>query len=90
MAEPIPMPMCPMAETCKGMMKNPFSGTAMIVPGLIFIALGVLIVIEPRILAWVIAIAFVLMGTMMLMMASFIRKMSTRFTSAHSATSRPS
>jgi hypothetical protein len=30
MAEPTPMPMCPMAEMCKGMMKKPFSGVMML------------------------------------------------------------
>ena len=79
MAEPTPMPMCPMAETCKGMMEKPFSGIKLIVPGLVFIALGVLIIYEPRILVWIIAAAFVLFGIMMLMMASFVRKIGTKF-----------
>jgi UPF0716 family protein affecting phage T7 exclusion len=38
-----------MAETCKGMMEKPFSGLVLIIPGIVFIILGVLIVIEPRI-----------------------------------------
>ena len=42
-------------------------------------ALGVLIVIEPRILVWALALVFVLLGLMMLMMSSFIRKMGARF-----------
>ncbi len=76
---PTPMPMCPMAETCKGMMSKPFSGFALAVPGVIFILLGILIVFEPRIVAWVIAAAFVFMGVMMLMMRSFIRRTGHRF-----------
>lgn len=79
MAEPTPMPMCPMAETCKGMMEKPFSGFKLIVPGLVFIALGVLIVIEPRIVVWIIAAMCVLIGIMMLMMAGFVRRIGTRF-----------
>ena len=78
-SSPTPMPMCPMAETCKGMMSRPFSGFALAVPGVIFILLGILIVFEPRIVAWVIAVAFVLMGVMMLMMRSFIRRIGRRF-----------
>jgi hypothetical protein len=70
-----------MAETCKGMMEKPFSGVALMVPGLALIALGILVVIEPRILAWVMAAAFILLGVMMVMMASFIRKIGTRFQS---------
>lgn len=78
---PNPLPTCPMAETCKGMMEKPFSRITLVVPGLVFIALGILIVVEPRILVWVLALAFVLIGFMMLMMSSFIRRVGTRFQS---------
>ena len=81
--QPTPLPTCPMAETCKGMMDKPFSGVALVVPGLLFIALGVLVVIEPRILAWIMAAAFVLLGAMMLMMANFVRRVGTRFQAMH-------
>ena len=81
--QPTPLPTCPMAETCKGMMDKPFSGIALVVPGLIFIALGILVVIEPRILAWVMAAAFIFLGAMMLMMASFVRRIGTRFQGMH-------
>lgn len=73
-----PMPTCPMAETCKGMMEKPFSGVAMIIPGIVFIALGVLILFEPRFVAWILAVVFVVIGLMMLMMANFFRKMSLK------------
>jgi hypothetical protein len=82
-AEPTPMPMCPMAETCKGMMEKPFSSVMLIVAGLAFIALGVLVIYEPRILVWIIAAAFVLLGFMMVMMASFVRKIGTKFRAMH-------
>lgn len=71
---PTPMSMCPMAETCKQMMRRRFSGFGLVVPGVIFMALGVLIVIEPRIIAWVVAVAFIVLGAFMLMFAIFIRK----------------
>lgn len=48
--ESVPLPTSPMAETCKGIMERPFSGVTLIVPGLIFIGLGLVIFIEPRIL----------------------------------------
>jgi len=83
MAEPTPMPMCPMAEMCKGMMRKPFSGVMLILPGLVLIALGVLIVVEPRILAWIIAAAFVLIGVMMLAMAGFVRRTGAKFQTMH-------
>jgi len=76
---PNPMPMCPMAETCKGMMSKPFSGFALAVPGVTFVLLGILIVFEPRIVAWVMAAAFVFIGAMMLMMRSFIRRIGRKF-----------
>lgn len=75
---PTPMPMCPMAQTCKRMMKSRFSGFGLMVPGFVFVALGILIVVEPRILAWVIAMAFILFGAVMLMIASFVRRVGGR------------
>lgn len=75
---PTPLRMCPMAETCEGMMRKPFSGTAVVLPGLVFIGLGVLVVIYPLILVWLVAAALVLVGVMMLMMAGFVRKIGTR------------
>ena len=34
MAQATPMPMCPMAETCKGMMGKLLSSLAMVIPGI--------------------------------------------------------
>ena len=76
---PTPLQMCPMAETCEGMMKKPFAGTAVVLPGLVFIGLGVLVVIYPLILVCLVAAALVLVGAMMLMMAGFVRRIGTRF-----------
>jgi uncharacterized membrane protein HdeD (DUF308 family) len=78
MVETTPMSMCPMAETCKGMMEKPGSGWWMMTPGILFIALGVLIIIYPQILAWLIAIALVVMGIAMLMMTKFMRGIRKR------------
>ena len=79
MAEPVPMPMCPMAETCKGMMEKPFSGLALVVPGIVLIVLGVSVLIEPRILLWLVAIALIVMGVTMLMLSRFMGKIGRRF-----------
>lgn len=70
------MAMCPMGRMCTGMMKKPSSGWFLMLPGILLIILGVLIVVDPRILVWFIAAAAILFGIMMLMMAGFIRKMS--------------
>lgn len=79
MVETTPMPMCPMAETCKGMMGKPGSGLWMMIPGILFIALGVFIILYPQILAWLIAIALIGIGIAMLMMINFMRGIGKRF-----------
>lgn len=78
MANTAPMAMCPMAATCKGMMAKPRSGLMLMIPGFVSIILGVAVLIEPQILAWLVAIALIVMGIAMLMMANFMRKMGQR------------
>jgi uncharacterized membrane protein HdeD (DUF308 family) len=73
------MPMCPMAETCKGMMENPLSGLVMMIPGIVFIALGVLIIVWPPVLPWLVAAACILAGGAMLVMANFMRRVGASF-----------
>jgi hypothetical protein len=72
------MPMCPMAETCRGMMERPLSGLIMLVPGITLIALGVLIILWPSILSWLVAAACILVGGAMLLMANFMRGVGVR------------
>jgi uncharacterized MAPEG superfamily protein len=84
MTEAMPMQMCPMAGTCKGMMQRPFSGLAFIIAGISFIALGLLNIYEPRSLFWLLASCFVLVGVIMLATAAFMRKLATRFQSVKS------
>jgi uncharacterized membrane protein HdeD (DUF308 family) len=79
MADVTPMAMCPMAETCKGMMEKPRFGFMFMVPGIIFIILGVAVLIEPQILVWLVAIALIFIGIAMTMMAMFMRKIGERF-----------
>ena len=78
MATTTPMPMCPMAGVCKGMMEKPGSGFVLLIPGVVFIILGVVILIEPHILLWLVALALIVMGVAMLMVARFIRKIKTQ------------
>jgi len=68
-----PMAMCPMAKMCAGMTQRRFSGVVTMLPGILLIVFGVLIVIEPGILVWLVAAASVLLGIMLLVMGSFIR-----------------
>ena len=79
MAETTRMAMCPMAGACRGMMEKPRSGLVLIIPGFTFIILGIVVLVEPQILAWLVAIALIIMGIAMLMMANFMRKMGPRF-----------
>jgi len=49
-------------------------------PVLILIVLGVVVLIEPRILLWLVAfIALIVMGISMLVLAKFVRKVGERF-----------
>jgi hypothetical protein len=63
-----------MAETCKAMMDKPMSGFMLIIPAVVFILLGVAVLIEPRILVWLVATAFIVMGMAMLMVVMFYVK----------------
>lgn len=78
MTETTRMPTCPMAETCKGMMGDGRPGLMMTIPGLVFIALGVAIMLYPRILPWLVSIALISIGVAILMMANFIRGIGRR------------
>ncbi len=49
-----------------------------IVPGVAFIAVGALILIEPKVLVWLVAAASIVMGIVMLMLANFVRKVGVR------------
>lgn len=70
--------MCPMAKMCMGMTEKRPSGLLLMLPGVMLIVVGVLIVIEPKILVWLIATACVLLGIMLLMMAKFVRKVGAQ------------
>ena len=70
-----PMAMCPMAKMCERMMQKPQSGSFLVLPGALLIALGVLIFVEPRIVVWLVASVAILMGVMFFMMARFIGRL---------------
>lgn len=82
MAQAAPLPMCPMAETCKGMMESPLSRLVMVIPGIAFVVLGVVIAVWPSVLPWLAAAAFILAGTAMLLMANFMRGLAARWARA--------
>ncbi len=71
-----PMAMCPMAKICKAMMNKPPSGLLAMLAGAVLIAVGMLIFVEPQTLVWMVGAAFVVFGVMLLVMATFIRRLS--------------
>jgi hypothetical protein len=66
--------MCPMSSMCKGMMKRSGSKFLLMLPGGILIIIGILILMKPQILFWLVAGASILMGVIMLLFANFMRK----------------
>ncbi len=78
MEEKMSMSTCPMAGACKGMMEKPSTSLWMIIPGLIFVALGIAIILYPQILVWLVAIALIVVGLAMLMMVNFMRSFGKR------------
>lgn len=75
-----PMEMCPMASMCRGMAGKPWSGTMLMLPGILLVLVGILIFVEPKILVWLLASVTILMGIALLSFALFMRRHSTRFT----------
>ena len=73
-----PMATCPMAGMCKAMMDRRGSGLMFLVPGVVLIVLGVVVLVEPRILLWLVALALIVMGVAMLMAAQFMRRFGAR------------
>jgi uncharacterized membrane protein HdeD (DUF308 family) len=73
--------LCPMSMMCKGMMEKRGSRFLFLLPGAILVALGVLILVKPAVLVWLIASISIIFGIMMLVMASFMIRMSARFES---------
>jgi len=74
----ISMSACPMAAACKRMTEGKGTSMWMIIPGVIFIALGVAIILYPKILAWLAATALIVMGLAMLVMFNFMRGFGKR------------
>jgi uncharacterized membrane protein YfcA len=64
-------------------MEKPGSGFWMIIPGLVFIALGVAIILYPQILVWLVAIVLIVMGLAMLLMVNFVRSIGKRVRGMH-------
>jgi hypothetical protein len=68
---------CSMSKMCLGMMGKR-SGLLLMLPGVLLIAVGALIVIEPQLLVWLLAAGSVFLGIMLLLMAGLVRGMGAR------------
>ena len=81
MTEVITGPTCPMSTMCKGMADKPFSRIGMMIPGLVLIGIGILVLYQPQILAWLIAVVIIMMGVGLLFMANMMRRFGARIDS---------
>ena len=68
-----------MAAMCKGMMEKPGSRFLLMIPGAVLVIVGVLILIQPKILFWLMAGTSILIGIIMLVFTNFINRMRARF-----------
>ena len=72
-------PMCPMASMCQSMAEKPPSLVLTSLPGILMILFGILIILEPKILAWLVALMSIFIGIILLMMARLIRRFTQYF-----------
>jgi uncharacterized membrane protein HdeD (DUF308 family) len=56
------------------MMDKPMAGPVLVIPALVFVILGVAVLIEPQILAWIVGIVLIVMGIAMLVFGRFMRR----------------
>jgi uncharacterized membrane protein HdeD (DUF308 family) len=78
-----PMAMCPMASMCRGMSEKPPSLALTMTPGVVLIVIGIVVLLEPKVLAWLVAIVTIIMGVFLLLVAGWIRRMTARLRDAH-------
>ena len=78
-----PMTMCPMAKAFRRMTEKPPSLMLMLLPGIVLIALGVVIIFQPQVLVWFMGALAILVGIALLTMATFIRRLANRWRNAH-------
>ncbi len=74
---------CPMATMCKGIMEKTGFGWLLLIPGAALILGGILILIEPNILFWLLAGTSIVLGLAMSAFAVFIHKMGGGFKHMH-------
>ena len=71
-------PPCPMASMCKGMADKSRPGFLLMIPGIVLVLAGVLILVEPRILVWLMAGTSIVLGLVALVLANRIRRLAAQ------------
>ena len=65
---------CPMSEMCQGMFKSPKVSVYLTLLGFVLVFVGILILIEPSVLVWLVGCLFILLGLAMFTMTAVLRK----------------
>ena len=50
----------------------------LVIPALVFVTLGMAVLIEPQILAWIVGVVLIVMGVAMLVFGRFMRRFAER------------
>ena len=79
-----PMEMCPMASMCRGIVAKPPSRLLLMIPGFALILVGFLILLEPKVLIWLMAAVAIMLGVLALVIANAIHRFSVRIQESHS------
>lgn len=79
-----PMTICPMASMCRGIVAKPPSRLLLMIPGFVLIVVGFLILLEPKVLIWLMAAVAIMLGVLALVIANVIHRFSVRFQESHS------
>ena len=71
-------PICPMAAMCRGTIEKPKSAYLLLIPGVLLMLIGVAIVVEPRILVWLVGGILVLLGLAVTLAARALHRTAAR------------
>ena len=73
---------CPMTEMCQGTMTGVKFAIVFLIVGSLLMLAGILILVEPRLLAWLLGCGAIVLGVLMISAPLFLRKFSTCMQSA--------
>lgn len=72
-------PTCPMAAMCRGFLCRLRSAYWLLVPAAVLILVGVAIIVEPRLLVWLLGVVLILLGVAVAFCAHAVSKAADRF-----------